>query len=123
MIIIIIMKNEMKNLVHRRPDIFVIDELSKNCQIIEVTVWFDEYFDLAQEAKLARYDRLVECLKRNGYNAKLCALRFGSLGSFHKDVWTDLKKLCRDKDVLKDVSRDCSISAIIGANNTWRHIK
>ena len=56
-----------------------------------------------------------------GYNAEWCVLCFGSLGSVHKDVWTDLKKLCRDKDAFKDVVRDCSISAIIGANYIWRH--
>lgn len=50
------LKNEMEDFVYRRPVIFVVDEISKNCQIIEVTIFFDVYFDLVQKAKMDRYD-------------------------------------------------------------------
>ena len=115
------LRDQMKLIPHRRPDIFVLDEILKTCFIFEVTVSFDLYLEYAHVSKLTKYESLVECLKENGYKVELLVLCFGSLGSVRKDVWRNVRKLIRVKEDVKTFMKDCSISNVIGANYIWRH--
>ena len=112
---------ELLDIQHRRPDIHLVDEVSKSCILIEISVCYDIYLDYANQAKKERYSPLVDCLKKNGYDTKLITLCFGSLGSVRNNVWNDLKGFTDDKIYLKSIIKSCSISNIIGSNYIWRH--
>ena len=113
-------RDELLTLQHRRPDIVIVNEENHLCTIVEITVCFDLYLDKAYEAKLERYNPLVESLCRNGFNSKLLVLCFGSLGCVHSNVWNCLRRFSEDKASLKQVLKYCSISNIIGSNYIWR---
>ena len=115
------LRYELLNIVNRRPDIHVVDEISKSCILIEISVCYDVYFDYAYEAKKERYAPLIRCLNENGYSATLIVLCFGSLGSVRNNIWNDLKQFTDDKVLLKNTIKACSISNIIGSNYIWRH--
>ena len=115
------LRNKLLEIPHRKPDIYVIDEVLKTCSILEVTVCYDKYLENAYEAKINRYESLVECLNRNGYATKLFVLCFGSLGCVKKDIWNHLTKFSDDKCKIKGILKWISISNIIGSNYIWRH--
>ena len=108
-------------IIHRKPDIIIIDLINKTFIIIEVTVCYDLYFDQAFNEKKVRYTPVCDILSANGYDTKLIVLCFGSLGSIKNDVWSGLRYFKPGKDKLKRLLKWCSISCIIGSNYTWRH--
>ena len=112
---------EFNDLIHRKPDIVLIDLINKTCIIVEITVCYDLYFDQAFNEKVVRYKPLCDILNENGFDTKLIVLCFGSLGSIKKDVWSGLRYFKPDKDKLKKLLKWCSISCIIGSNYTWRN--
>ena len=112
---------DFSEIIHRRPDIVVIDMINKTCVIVEVTVCYDLYFVQAFNAKKVRYTPLCDILTSNGFDVKLIVLCFGSLGSIKNDVWSGLRYFKPEKDQLKRLLKWCSISCIIGSNYTWRH--
>ena len=109
------------SLIHRRPDIVIIDIINKSCIILEVTVCYDLYFEQAYSEKIERYTPLSNILTANGYDVKLIVLVFGSLGSIKNDVWSGLRYFKPSKVELKRLIKWCSISCIIGSNYIWRH--
>ena len=111
----------IKNLPHRKPDIHVIDYLSKKCFIVEITICYDLYLEFAYNAKIERYEPLINVLRENGYETNLLVLCFGSLGSVRSNVYNCLRKFSTDKSYIKDIMKWCSISSIIGSNFIWRH--
>ena len=117
----IITNINFSNLNHRRPDIISIDLINKICIIVEITVCYDLYFDLAYAEKVRRYTPLCDLLDSKGYKTKLIVLCFGSLGSIKNDVWSGLRYFKPAKPELKRILKWCSISCIIGSNYTWRH--
>ena len=117
----IITNINFENFAHRRPDIIIIDIKNKSCIIVEVTVCYDLYFDLAYAEKNRRYSPLCGILKTNGYSVKLIVLCFGSLGSIKSDVWSGLRYFNPSKVDLKRLLKSCSISCVIGSNYIWRH--
>ena len=108
-------------IIHRRPDIIVIDMINKTCVIVEITVCYDLYFEQAYAEKNIRYTPLCDILIANGYDVKLIVLCFGSLGSIKKDVWSGLRHFKPSKVELKRFIKWCSISCVIGSNYMWRH--
>ena len=46
---------ELLDIQHRRPDIHLVDEVSKSCILIEISVCYDIYLDYANQAKKERY--------------------------------------------------------------------
>ena len=104
---------------HRRPDIVV--QSGDKINIIEVTVCYDLYFDKAYETKVMRYRELVYFLQRNGINAELYVLCFGSLGCIRNNIWNILRRFSDNKKSIKELLKWCSISAVIGSNYIWRH--
>ena len=114
-------RDELLILEHKRPDIIAVNEATKSCIILEITVCFDLYFEKAHETKVQRYNLMVQSLNRNGYSTKLLVLCFGSLGSVKSDVWRCLRTFSDDKLKIKQVLKYCSISNIIGSNYIWRN--
>ena len=109
------------DIMHRKPDITMVDLINKTCTFVEVTVCYDLYFDQAFDGKNARYTPLCNILNANGFDTKLIVLCLGSLGSIRKDVWSALRCFKPKKQELKRLLKWCSISCIIGSNYTWRH--
>ena len=105
----------------RKPDIVIVDPIRKSIDIIEVTICYDLYFDLAQNTKIEKYDPLKNVLMQLGYAVNLYVLCFGSLGTIMKDCSHIVRKLCKNKDKAKEILKWCSISNIIGANYIWRN--
>ena len=112
---------ELKCITHRKPDILVIDNQSRKCIILEVTVCYDLYFGQALTSKEERYQPLCSLLQSLGLDVELKVLCFGSLGCIKKDVWTVLRSLTVDKIIVKNTLQWCSISNLIMANYIWRH--
>ena len=106
---------------NRRPDIHVLDNTSKSCILVEISVCYEIYLDYAYEAKRERYIPLIDCLNQSGYSAKLIVLCFGSLGSVRNNIWNDLKQFTEDKVFLKNTIKACSISNIIWSSYIWRY--
>ena len=106
---------------HRKPDITLIDPVNKICNILEITVCYDLYFDYAYETKINRYNELVTTLNQNGINTNIYVLCFGSLGCVPKSCYRNIGKFIRNNDDRKLTLKWCSISNIIAANYIWRH--
>ena len=62
---------------NRKPDIVRIDPVTRNIEIIEVTICYDSYFQLARNGKTEKYTPLVHVLVQLGYKVKLHVLCFG----------------------------------------------
>ena len=113
--------DKLEILVHKKPDIHVIDELLKKCFLVEITVCYDLYLEYAYDAKVERYKSLVHCLTENGYDAEMLVLCVGSLDSVRNDAWKCLRKFSKDRICIKELLKWCPISSIIGSNYIWRH--
>ena len=103
-----LLREQLITITNLKPHIYAVDELSRECLIIEVTVYFDLYLDIAYEEKIR-------------YSTKLFVMCFDSLGSVRKDNWKVLLKFTADKTYIKNVLKWCSTSNIIGSNYVWRH--
>ena len=77
-------------LLHRKPDIVVMDRVSRICFIVEIKVCFD--FEYASLKKIELYTLLLNILNENDWNVKLFPLCFGSLGYVKDDLWKFLRK-------------------------------
>ena len=110
---------KLKQIKHRRPDILV--QSNGRVDILEITVCYDLYFDVAHDGKISKYQDLVKCLRKNGFDTKLYVLCFGSLGCIRKNVWYNLKQFNNNIVEIKELLKWCSISTIIGSNYVWRH--
>ena len=113
-------KEQLIRIEHRRPDIIVLHNRHQ-VNIIEVTVCYDLYLDTAYDAKVTKYQELIGCLRKNGLEANLHVICFGSLGCIRKNAWNILKTFNEDKTTIKELLKWCSISAVIGSNYIWRH--
>ena len=54
-------REELLSIEHRKPNILVIDHVSRKCTIVKVTVCYDSYFDYVFREKLGRYESVC-CL-------------------------------------------------------------
>ena len=59
--------DELQRITHRKPDILVIDNQSRKCIILEVTVCYDLYFEQALNTKQERYQPLCSLLQSLGW--------------------------------------------------------
>ena len=114
-------RNEIRQIVKRKPDIFRIDRQNMLCEIIEITVCYDLYFSYAYDKKLNDYTTLKSCLNNCGYSTNIVVLCFGSLGSIEVNCYKNLKHIITEKWKLKKLLKWSSISTIIGSNYVWRH--
>ena len=113
--------DELQRITHRKPDIVIIDNQSRKCIILEVTVCYDLYFEQSLNTKQERYQPLCSLLQSLGWDVDLKVLCFGSLGCIKKDVWTVMRSLSVDKLIVKNTLQWCSVSNLIMANYIWRH--
>ena len=86
------LQDSLSVLLHRKPDIVVMDRVSRICFIVEIKVCFDLYLEYAYLEKIERYKPLLNIHNENGWNVKLFPLCFGSLGCVKDDVWKCLRK-------------------------------
>ena len=70
---------------NRKPDIPQTDLVTRNIEIIEVTICYDSHFQLARNGKIDKYALLLTFLVQLGFNVKLHVLCFGSLGNIMKE--------------------------------------
>ena len=112
---------DFSGIVHRRPDISIVDLINKKCIFLEITICYDLYINQAFNEKMNRYRLLCDTLIANNFETKLIVLCFGSLGSIREDVWGGLRYFKPEKESLKRLLKWCSISCIIGSNYAWRH--
>ena len=92
------------------------DHVTRNAEIIDVTICYDLCFQLARNGKMEKYTPLVNALIQLGYKLKLHVLCFGSLANITKECGSIVRKICRDRSKAKDILKWCSLSNIIGAN-------
>ena len=115
--------DELQRITHLKADIIIIDNQSRKCIILKVTVYYDLYFEQALNTKQERYQPLCSLLQSLGWNVDLKVLCFGSLGCIKKNVWTVIRSLSVEKLIVKKINtlQWCSVSNLIMANYIWRH--
>ena len=101
------------------PDIAVVDDLLKTIVILEVGCCFDLYMDLCFSEKMLKYQPLIHALTIGGYSTKLVGLIYGSLGHVHRLCVRGLQIAGLNKKISKQISKYCSVSAIITLH-VWR---
>ena len=112
---------ELRRITHRKPDTVIVDNQSRKCIILEVTVFYDLYFEQALKTKEERYQPLCSLLQSLCWDVDPKVLCFDSLGCIKKDVCrTVLGSLSVDKLIVKNTLQWCSVSNLM-ANNIWRH--
>ena len=109
----------LRNLDHCKPDI--ICNSTNTVIVVEITICYDLYMNYAFEEKKRRYTPLISLLCEKGYTTKLIIMCFGSLGTIEKSIFNSLLTFRRDKTLIKDLIKWCSISVIIAANYIWRY--
>ena len=114
-------KEGIKQIVHRKRGIVILDRIQRQCTIVEINVCYDLYLENAYQEKVRRYKELSDYLERNGFSVQLVVLCFGSLGCVKSDVWKGLRNFSQSKESIKNVMKWCSISCIIGGNYIWRN--
>ena len=66
--------------------------------MIEVTICYHLYFQLARKGKIEKYTPFFNVLVQLGYNEKLNVLCFGSLGNITKECGSITQKIRRDRN-------------------------
>ena len=86
-------KNALQQLNQRKPDILEIKVNGRECEIVEVTVCFDLYMDTSYQEKRNKYQPVINLLNRHGIATSISVMCFRSLGTVHKNVRGNLKRL------------------------------
>ena len=98
----------------------MINEDSREVVLLEVGCTFDSNLEAAFVTKQLKYQPLVQASLHLGYKCQLIVLIFGSLGHVHRLVVRGLRMIGMTKCKAKQVSKYCSVSAIIGSSCVWR---
>ena len=107
-------RNALRQLNQREPDILKIKLNKRKCEIIEVIVCFDLYMDTSYREKGNKYQPLIN------FN-KFSVMYFGSLGTVHKDWRGNLKKIGLSGEEAKETMKWCSVSNMICGSIVWRN--
>ena len=105
---------------HTKPDLCVIDNRTRKCSIIEVSVPFDAFVSDCYQHKFDKYQPLNQCIQETGYQCKTVVLVVGALGSVHTRFVSGLKLLGLTPYRAKSVARYASVSAMIGSRMIWK---
>ena len=111
---------DWQSISHRKPDIVLLNKQTQECIIVEVTIPYDLYLNMAKDAKKTRYKPYCALLEKYHYKTKLIVLCFGSLGIIDRDVRSGLLYFKPNSEKLKKLLQWCSLSVIIGSNYIWR---
>ena len=91
-------KERIKQIVHRKPDIVILNHIQRQCTIVEITFCYYLYLENAYQKKVRRYKELSDYLERNVFSVQLVVLCFGSLGCVKSDVWKGLRNFSQSKE-------------------------
>jgi hypothetical protein len=108
------------NVTANTPDVIVVDEVSREVTILEVSCTFDYSLEEAFLAKVTKYQLLRNEIAQLGYTCKLLVFIFGSLGHVHRLVIRGLQMAGIPKPKAKALAKFCSISVLIGSRHIWR---
>ena len=114
-------RNALQQLNQRKPDILEIKMNKRECEIVEVTVCFDLYMDTSYEEKGNKYQPLINLLNEHGIATSISVMCFGSLGTVHKNVRGNLKRLGLSGEEAKETMKWCSVSNMICGSIIWRN--
>ena len=114
-------RNALQQLTQRKPDLLEIKENKRDCEIVEVTVCFDLYMDTSYNEKVNKYQTLRNLLNEHGIATSISVMCFGSLGTVHKSVRGNLKRLGLLGEEAKETMKWCSVSNMICSNIIWRN--
>ena len=105
---------------NNRPDIVLIDHVSKSVTITEIAIPFDGYIKKTYETKFDKYFPL--CLEINaiGYRTNIIILLIGSLGHVSNKFISGLIKNNLSRPESKHLARFCSTSAMLGSLFAWK---
>ena len=103
-----------------RPDIVLIDDISKSVIITEIAVPFDGYFNKSYDTKFNKYFPLSLEINAIGYRTQIIILLVGSLGHIHNKFISGLIKNNLNRQEAKHLAKYCSISAAIGSSFAWK---
>ena len=87
-----------------RPDIVIIETLTKKVTILELTVSFETNFEAANIRIQVRYNDLKQDLNKNGYITEIIPFEIGSRGHITKRNREALKKILKQK---KETAKKC----------------
>lgn len=107
------------NIQHSRPDICVIDHVSRKCMLAEVAIPYDIFINDSYQSKFFRYLPLCQRIGDLGYECKIIVLIIGSLGSVHNKFVNGLCMLGVPRTRAKAITRYCCISSITGSKIIW----
>ena len=113
--------DELQRITHRKPDIVIIDNQSRKCIILEVTVCYGLYFEQALNTNQEQYQPLCSLLQSLGWDVDLEVFCFGSLGCIKKDVWTVMRSLSVVKLIVRNTLQWCAVSNLTMTNYILRH--
>ena len=114
-------KNALQQLNQRKPDILEIKMNGRECEIVEVTVCFDLYMDTSYQEKRNKYQPVINLLNRHGIATSISVMCFGSLGTVHKNVRGNLKRLGLSGEEGKETMKWCCVSNMICGSIIWRN--
>ena len=104
----------------RKSDIVRYDPVTKSIDIVEITIYYDLYFEQALNGKHKKYLHLLNVLENLGFKVKMHVLCFGSSGNVPKTCSKTVRKIYKNREKAKNILKWCSVSIIIGSNYIWR---
>ena len=109
------------NVIHRKPDLLILDDQLKKAYIVEVSSPYDAFVDQCYNTKFMYYSPLCELINLDTtYSCKIVIIIIGSTGCVHKNVVPGLKILGFDTRRSKAIAKYLSISAAIGSKIVWQ---
>ena len=109
------------NLIHKKPDLLILDKELNQAYIVEISSPYDAFVDQCYHTKFAYYQPLCELLSLDTtYSCKIIVIIIGSTGCVHKNVVPGLKILGFNTSRSKAIAKYLSISAAIGSKIIWQ---
>ena len=107
----------------QRPDLVLVNRVSKSIIIIELTISFEQNIRNAHDRKANKYSSLVMDLQEQSYDAKLFCIEIGSRGLITDNNKCNIQKLFPLispnnkplKNKCKNLLKDLSKRAILGS--------
>ena len=109
------------NLIHRKPDLIVIDKSEMKVFVVEISTPFDAFINQCYQTKFDYYLPLCELINVDTlYTCKTVVIIIGATGCVHNKVIAGLKMLGISTRKSKAVAKYVSLSAAIGSKLVWQ---
>ena len=105
---------------HNKPDITIIDHVTQETFIVEVSHPYDLFLEDCYQHKFDKYMPLCLNIQNTGHRCTIIVLVIGALGLVHKRYVSGLQKLGFSKYVAKAIAKYLSLSSMIGSRRVWR---